>query len=338
MEFLRRRLGLILRTLVSVVLIAWLLRKMDWPELWPIMRTVDVGWLLVGFVCFTPVLFVVSWRWRMLLGVHQVHLPFWRVFELTMIGQLFSAFLLGTTGGDVVKIFYVARAVPQRRSAVAFTVIVDRVIGLVALLLFGVALSSTQLSILLSKHEVKLFTSVFYLAALAAVVGAIGASFGPYLLKRPSVRSLIKRLPLIHRGTSLFNAYETTARALKINCIALIGSFPSHFSIALMGYCIFRALHLEGPALLFFSILMIVNMLIALPISIGGLGLREYLFITYFALLGIDRTHAFAFSITFFAFNTLWSLAGSPFYFLYRHQTHTPSPSVAEVEPIFSET
>ena len=82
----------------------------------------------------------------MLLGVHGVHLSYWRIFELTMIGQFFSAFLLGTTGGDVIKIFYAARAVPQRRAAVAFTVIVDRVIGLVALLLFGVALSIAKLA------------------------------------------------------------------------------------------------------------------------------------------------------------------------------------------------
>jgi uncharacterized protein (TIRG00374 family) len=104
----------------------------------------EIGGLAAGFACFLPVLLIVSWRWRMLLGVHGVHLRFWRIFELNMIGQFFSAFLVGTTGGDVFKIFYVARAVPQRKAAVAFTVIVDRVIGMIALLLFGVALSITN--------------------------------------------------------------------------------------------------------------------------------------------------------------------------------------------------
>ena len=54
-------------------------------------------------------------------------------------------------------------------------------------------------------------------------------------------------------------------------------------------------------------------------------------------LLGVDKDHAFAFSITCFAMTLLWSLAGGPFYFLYRHETHTPPPDVAEVEPIFSD-
>jgi uncharacterized membrane protein YbhN (UPF0104 family) len=336
MEFLRRRLGLIFRALVSLALIGWLVRKIDWPDLQPIVRTVDVAWLAAALASFAPVLLIVSWRWRLLLAVHGVHLRFWRVFELTMIGQLFSAFLLGTTGGDVIKIFYVARAVPQRKAAVSFTVIVDRVIGLVAMLLFGIALSVTQLPILLSRTDTRFWTGMFYLAALGGFTISLAGCIVPYFLRHPGLRAWLKSLPYLHRGTPLFAAYERTARDLKTNLLALVGSLPSHFSVALMGYCIFRALHLEGPLLLFCSILIMVNMLIALPVSIGGLGLREYLFVTFFARMGIDATHAVAFSLTFFALNLLWSFAGAPFYFLYRHETHEPAPVVAEVEPLFS--
>jgi hypothetical protein len=57
----------------------------------------------------------------------------------------------------------------------------------------------------------------------------------------------------------------------------------------------------------------------------------------FFALFHIDKEHAVAFSLTYFGLNLIWSLTGGPFYFLYRHETHTPPPNVAEVEPIFSE-
>jgi uncharacterized protein (TIRG00374 family) len=336
MEFIRRRLGLILRALVSVVLITWLLKKMDLPELWPILAKVQVGWLLAAFCAFLPVLFVVSWRWRMLLGVHGVHLRFWRVFELTMIGQFFSAFLLGTTGGDVIKIFYVARAVPERKAAVAFTVIVDRVIGLVALLLLGVALSATQLHLLFSQHQTKMLTGLFYLFALGGVGGSAAACLGPVLLRSKAFRLFLEHLPLGRRGASLLSAYETTAHAVGTNLIAMVGSLPSHFCTTLMGYCVLRALDLQPPLLPFCASLVMVNMLIALPITISGIGWREWMFIQFFALVGIDQEHAFAFSITYFALNLLWSFAGGPFYFLYRHETHAPAPNLAEVEPILS--
>jgi uncharacterized protein (TIRG00374 family) len=337
MEFLRRHLGLIFRTLVSAALVGWLIRMVDWSRLMAIARTMNVSWLIAAFFCFLPVLLVVSWRWRMLLGVHGVHLRFWRVLELNMIGQFFSAFLVGTTGGDVFKIFYVARAVPQRKAAVAFTVIVDRVIGLVALLMFGVALSVTQLQLLLSKPDTKAATITFYFFALAGAIASILACLGPFLLRHQSIRSVLKKLPFIHRGTSLFAAYELTARAFKINLKALIGSIPSHICTILMGYCILRAMHLAPPLLAFCSILVMVNMLIALPVSISGLGVRETLFIMFFKLLGIDPEHAVAFSLTFFGLNLIWSFVGGLFYFLYRHETHTPAPDIAEVEPIFSE-
>ena len=275
----------------------------------------------------------------MLLGVHGVRLSFWRVFELTMIGQFFSAMGIGTTGGDVIKIFYAARAVPQRRAAVAFTIIVDRVIGLVALLLFGLLLSLPNLKLLLSHHDTKVATATFYFFVLGGAIASLLACIGPFVLKSQTLRSLIKKLPLVHRGASLFVAYEHTARAVGVNFVALIGSIPSHVCCTLMGYCVIRAMHLqpEPDFVTSCAIIAMVNMLIALPVSVAGLGVRESLYIIFFALLGVDKDHAFAFSITCFALNLLWSLAGGPFYFLYRHETHTPEPDVAEVDSIFSE-
>jgi uncharacterized protein (TIRG00374 family) len=337
MEFLRRRLGLIFRILVSVLLIAWLIRKINWSKFWEILRNADVYWLLAAFVCFIPVIFVVSWRWRMLLQVHGVRMRFWRIFELNMIGQFFSAFLLGTTGGDVIKIFYVVRAVPDRKAAVGFTVVVDRVIGMVALLLLGAVLALPNLALLTSRHDTRVYTALFYLFVLGGIAASIVASIGPMLLTHPSIRALVKRLPMAHRGTSIYAAYEKTARAFGINFLALVGSLPSHVCIILMGWCILQALDLHPPLLVFGAIMAIVNMLIALPISLAGLGVREVLYVIFLGLVGIDPDHAAAFSLTYFTLNLGWSLVGGPFYFLYRHETHAPPPDIAQGEPVFSQ-
>jgi len=337
MEFLRRRLGLIFRAAVSLLAIWWVVRANDWSKVWLNAREMDFTWLVFGILCFLPTLLVVSWRWRLLLSVHNVKMKLWRVFELTMIGQFFGTVGVGTTGGDVFKIFYVTRAVPERKTAVAFTVIVDRVIGLLALLLFGVVLSFTKLPLLLSTGHTKTFTLTFYFFAVAGAVGTLVASLSPLFLGHRAIVSLIDRLPFAQRSRKLVAAIECSARALGTNIVALIVSIPSHMSITLMGYCVLRAMNLHPDLLAFCSIIAIVNMLIALPVSISGIGVREQLFTWFFALLSIDGEQAVTFSLTYFALNILWSLAGGPFYFLYRHETHTPSPNVAEVEPIFSE-
>jgi uncharacterized protein (TIRG00374 family) len=339
MEFLRRRLGLILQVLVSALIIAWLTHIVDWRLVWAHVRTMDLGWIVTGLLFFVPVPFIVSWRWRMLLAVHGVHLRYWRIFELTMIGQFFSILGVGTTGGDVIKIFYAARAVPQRRAAVAFTIVVDRVVGLIALLIFGALLALPNLRLLLSQHDTKVATGTFYFFALTGVICSALASIGPFAMKSETLRSLVKKLPFTHRGAPLFTAYEQSARAVGTNLLALMASLPSHICITLMGYCVIRAMSLpvQPDPVATCAIIAIVNMLIALPVSIAGLGVRESLFIMFLGLLGIDKDHAFAFSITCFALNLVWSLAGGPFYFLYRHETHTPPPDPAEISPIFSE-
>jgi uncharacterized protein (TIRG00374 family) len=337
MEFLRRRLGLILRSAVSLLFIWVVARGANWSNVWANVRTMDPRWLVAAFLAFLPTILIVSWRWRLLLSVHGVQLKYWRVLELNMISQFFSAFLIGTTGGDVVKIFYVARAVPLKRASVAFTVVVDRVIGLVAMLFFGVVLSFTQLPLLLSHPYTRFFTGVFYVFAVCAAVASVGATVAPVLLRRPAVRALLEKPALAGRVSKVLAAYEITARAFGRNLIALLVSIPSNICIVLMGYCILRAMHLEPPLLAFCSILTIVNMLIALPISIAGLGVREQLFRTFLALVGIDRDTAYTFSITFFVLNLVWSLLGGAFYHLYRHETHAPAPNVTEDPRVLSQ-
>ncbi len=337
MEFLRRRLGLIIRCGVSFLAVAYVIHTYDWVKVWANLQTMNYVWLLVGFLCFIPTLLVVSWRWRMLLGVHDVRLRFWRVFELTMIGQFFSTVGVGATGGDVFKIFYVARAVPDSRTAVAFTVIVDRVIGLIALVFFGGALAAARLPLLFSNVGTRRFTITFFLFVVGAFVGSIGASLGPYFLNRPFFVSLGRRLPMADRGKKIFAAYDRSARALGTNVLAVVASVPSHMSIMLMCYCVMLAMGLHPEIIAFCAIVAIVNLLIAMPVSISGIGIRELLFPKFLALVAIPTDKAGTFAITYFVLCTLWNLAGSPFYFLYRHETHTPPPNVAEVEPLFSE-
>jgi hypothetical protein len=337
MEFLRRRLGLIVRSAVSILCAYLVWRSANWSNVWTNVRTMDVRWLVAALVVVAPTMLIVSWRWRLLLSVHGVRLKYWRVIELNMIGQFFSAFLVGTTGGDVVKIFYVARNVPKMKTAVAFTVLVDRVIGLIAMLFLGVALSFTELPLLMSTDVTRGATGTFYLFAAGGVVAAAGATFAPLLLKRRAIRQLVEKLPFASRVSKVLAAYEVTARAFGRNVVALLVSIPSQLCIIAMGYFIMLAMHLHPPFLAFCSVLTIVNMLIALPVSMNGIGVRELLFKHFLGLVGIDGNTAVTFSLTFFVLNLVWSLLGGAFYHLYRHETHEPPPHVSEDQPVLSQ-
>src|SRR5215831_19922962 len=84
---------------------------------------------------------ITAWRWNLLLRAQEIRIPYRRAFGLTMIGFLFNLVIPGAVGGDVVKGYYITRAAPGRRSQAATSVLMDRILGVVALFLLTALVS-----------------------------------------------------------------------------------------------------------------------------------------------------------------------------------------------------
>lgn len=148
--------------------------------LWTVLAQSRPGWFVVAIVLFglPPVSGAV--RWRMLLATQNVRLTFYESCSLTFIGYLFNYIMLGLTGGDVVKAYYVSRQT-QRKTAAVLSVFMDRLIGLIALALLA-------MGILLLNLGDKRFGDV----VVPVVVFAIMAVFGVLVLLS---RRLRRKLP-----------------------------------------------------------------------------------------------------------------------------------------------
>src|SRR5207247_3172917 len=94
--------------------------------------------LSVLFVGLTILLGVV--RWRMVLHVHGIHLSLGRAMEISLVAHFFNSFLLGSTGGDLLKAYYAARETHHKKTEAVVTVAVDRLLGLLAMLVFACAM------------------------------------------------------------------------------------------------------------------------------------------------------------------------------------------------------
>ena len=87
-------------------------------------------------------------RWRLVLKVQGLHLPWGRATGITFVAQFFNAFLLGSTGGDVIKALYAARETHHKKAEAVVTVFVDRLLGLWAMLLFAALMMIPNASLL----------------------------------------------------------------------------------------------------------------------------------------------------------------------------------------------
>lgn len=96
------------------------------------------GLLLLAFACILATVPIAAWRWWLLLrGLNFTLTLAWSI-NATFISLFFHTFLPGAHGGDLVRLALAYRSVGGSLSHLTFSLLVDRLSGLVALLLLGV--------------------------------------------------------------------------------------------------------------------------------------------------------------------------------------------------------
>ena len=152
----RRALIQLMRYGLSIALLVYLFKKIDGPDLRQALHVAGTNWtwLITGTVLTFCGLFAGVIRWHRMLQSYGIPLPFSRVFQILFIGQFFNAFMPGACGGDVVRAFYVTReSVKGTRTAAATTVIADRMIGLLTLMLWCSVIIVLRLPFFLNHPE-----------------------------------------------------------------------------------------------------------------------------------------------------------------------------------------
>ncbi len=100
--------------------------------------------LVLAWALLVTPFWVTAVRWRGLLRPQGIDLPLSRCLQLTFVGQFYSILLPGVTGGDLVKIIYTARLTGSKTKSL-ITILLDRVVGLIALMTIAAVSSGVQL-------------------------------------------------------------------------------------------------------------------------------------------------------------------------------------------------
>lgn len=263
-------------------------------------------------------------RWRMVLEVQGLHLPFRRALGITFVAQFFNSFLLGSTGGDLIKAYYAARETHHKKTEAVVTVFVDRLIGLWSMLLFAALMMMPNYRLIFS-HKNLGASALLILSMLIGCSAVLGIAFWGSVFKRFSkARAWLRKLPkgeLLER--SLESCHEFGRhRAFVLKAIGI--------SMALNAVCVLqvitltRGLGLTISPVALFVIVPIVICISALPITPSGLGVRENLFVLMLAApeINIPATSALSLSLLTYAGGLFWSLVGGAVYVGLKKKEH----------------
>ena len=231
--------------------------------------------LLLAFLCLLTTIPMGAWRWWMLLRGLQFRVSFAWAQNITFISLFFHTFLPGAQGGDLVRVAMAYRAARGEFSRVMFSVVVDRLTGLTALLLLGL----TTLPLLPWAYSHRLI----WVAVITVAACTAGVFFG--LRFSATAGRLVGRLPApvgpaVAATIGEFAAALQAYAAQPLLIVAAI--FISIFQYGL----VLAALMLLGNAMDFsglsFSGYVIAGAwsLVAngLPITPGGIGVGEAAF------------------------------------------------------------
>ena len=281
-------------------------------------------WLFLGIAVYGVAEVVGCIRWQTLLRVQGIVLSWRRVFSLAMIGLFFSFLIPGDTGGDVVKLFYLLKETSGQRAVAVLSVLVDRLIGLIALVVLAAFLTTAHWSWLTSTPATAQYV---WLVLILLGLGILALTFSFIVTGFGLVHRLPARMPGRERLAELALAFNLYARAWKPSFAAFILSFGVHLLHIGTFYCAALAFSSpETPAPTvgeFFSIGPIINTIVSLPISLGGIGVREGLFEIFFGnLCGVSQAVAVIISSTGYVLTLFWGLVGAAIYLAYRPSEH----------------
>ena len=143
----RSTLVAILKIAFAALLVWWVLRQAGgWQNVRGSMQGIRLDIWVLGSACLLSATCLSIFRWFMLMRSVGVQTTAWTVFRLGWIGVFFNNALPGLTGGDLAKAIYATRDHPNQRTDAVISVIVDRVIGIVALALIAAVVIPFDLS------------------------------------------------------------------------------------------------------------------------------------------------------------------------------------------------
>ena len=295
----------VLKIVVSAGLLVYLFLTVDLGKFWATLRGARWEYLVLAGVLMLLGTALRALRWQVLLEALAIHVPLRRLVELYFVGAFFNVLLPTGLGGDAVKMMELGRTTGKMPEAIG-TTLVDRAVGLWTL--FGMALVALPFSYRLLPGDTGLY--VLFLS-VAAVVGGWVVMATPLI---PWLGSKV-RLPWQDKLARFYRSVSSLGYpALGKACLV---SLVFNSMLVLFNGLIATGLGVDLPWGVWLLFTPIISLSLALPISIGGLGVREQTVKILLGALGVSAAASLAVGLMiYFLTNIVVGLVGGVWYSL----------------------
>ncbi len=264
----------LLKLAITVAALWYVFARLDLQQVIGTIAQLNFLYLAGALILFVLSKMISSLRLNRFLASTGIHISEWVNMKLYLLGMYYNLFLPGGIGGDGYKIYLLNRNYEVSTRKIFWAVMMDRIIGVVALFCMAVVL------FFFVPDMRKYAWYIILLIPIAISLSYIAfRRFFPYLLSVFRISNLL---------------------SLAVQLLQLLSALLILLSLKVPG-------SLEGYLFVF----LISSMVAVLPLTIGGIGSREFTFMLGAQWLGLDLNLSIALSLLFYlitAFTSFWGI------------------------------
>jgi len=310
---LKKKVLFILKLLFGLGLLAYLIFvKSDPKEIIENLKKTIPLFAIVSFSLHAVGMFIRSIRWNILLKANNSNYRIMELMKFYLVSNFFNHFLPTRFGGDIIRVAD-TRKMKNGTAASILIVFTERISGIFVLFSFALIASFIKLNSIDGMLPV-------FIMAIAGTFGIISLfiilKFTPlnYFSRFHPKNDFLKKI--LNKINSLHSIVKDNIINKTIILKVLFWSTILQLNVIVHYYLIGLSLGLEIPFIDYFFIISILLIVLSIPISLNGYGVRETVLIKFFSPYGIEPATAIAFSFLDVIFNLILGVIGGIIYIL----------------------
>lgn len=303
-EQAKGRAWLVVRLVLTAVMLAVVLPRLHPSALFPNHHLRSLLWVVGAIVLTFSAILLSVVRWQQMLHALELPAPLAPLVSHTFAGLFVSNFLPTTVGGDVLRASRLAAENGHRKVSAA-SVVLERLTGFVGLPLISLV------GLLLEPHLLRLGTASHLAVALSvgplvALAAFLAIAAHPGVGERLGARRWLGLAMTVHLGLVRLRRHPALAVGV------MVAALTYQLTVIMAAWMAAHALGLSLGWTAMMALMPVVAIAQALPLSIGGLGLREGALVVLLGPLGVTASQAVALGLMMYGINVTLSLLGAP--------------------------
>ncbi|MDD3520893.1 MAG: lysylphosphatidylglycerol synthase transmembrane domain-containing protein [Actinomycetota bacterium] len=307
---LKNRIFIVLRIVVSIGILFFLFKTQfsNFSEIIEYLSKTSVNFWLIGlsFIMYWLGIYFLVLRWQILLKTQNIKAPMSFLFGSYLVGYFFNNFLPTSIGGDVYRIYDTSKLKNSSGMKAASIVLMERTTGVMSSIIYLVfALSvgflrTSHVEFKMGKWTISNNILIILILAffIFAVLIILIMLFPDYF----RLNKFFRKLKFLHKWEDklrqMYNTFKDFRKFKVILLITIILSMILQFTFTLNYSFCSQGFGINELSLIsYIFIIQISSILTMIPISIGGIGVREGAFVVLVGALGGPRNIATIVSI-----------------------------------------